>query len=125
MWKLKNLLLDVLALAAVKFFLGGYIALKKTFLQEFPELQGNPEIGKWYEVAPEGTVSAKGSPYQIYKMFSGFLHYLLIISLEMSDEPKKCILGETSSHFILQSLGLRFPMYIHAPLNLKIKPSFS
>ena len=47
MWKLKNLLLDVLALAAVKFFFGGgYIALKKTFLQEFPELQGNPEIGK-------------------------------------------------------------------------------
>ena len=91
MWKLKNLLLDVLALAAVKvFFWGGYIALKKTFLQEFPELQGNPEIGKWYEVAPEGTVSAKGSPYKIYKiykMFSGFLHYLLIISLEMSDEP--------------------------------------
>lgn len=68
-------------------FLGGDIALKKTFLQEFPELKGNPEIGKWYEVAPEGAVSAKGSPYQIYKMFSGFLHYLVIISLEMSDEP--------------------------------------
>ena len=31
MWKLKNLLLDVLALAAVKVF-GGYIALKKSFL---------------------------------------------------------------------------------------------
>jgi hypothetical protein len=32
MWKLKNLLLDVLALAAVKVFWGGYIALKKSFL---------------------------------------------------------------------------------------------
>ena len=87
-------------------FFGGYIALKKTFLQEFPELQGNPEIGKWYEVAPEGTVSAKGSPYQIYKMFSGFLHYLLIISLEMSDEPKKMYFGENIKSF--HSAKLRF-----------------
>ena len=35
-----------------------------------------------------------------------------------------CVLGETSSRFILQSLGLRLFMYIYEPLNLKIKPSF-
>ena len=112
MWKLKNLLLDVLALAAVKVF-GGYIALKKTFLQEFPELQ----IGKWYEVAPEGTVSAKGSPYQIYKMFSGFLHYLLIILLEMSDEPKKMYFCENIKSFHSAKLRFTFTHLLNAPLN--------
>jgi len=39
-------------------------------------------------------------------MFSGFLHYLLIISLEMSDEPKKMYFLENIKSF--HSAKLRF-----------------
>lgn len=46
--------------------LGGGVALKKTFLMEFPELRGTPETGTWYEVAPEGAVSADGSPWRAF-----------------------------------------------------------
>lgn len=65
MRRLKKLLIAALALAAV-LVIGGYIALKKTFLLEFPELQGKPEVGKWYRVAPEGAVSADGSPWRAF-----------------------------------------------------------
>ena len=50
--KLKKTFLAILAVLVV-WVIGGYIVLKKTFLQEFPELQGKPETGKWYEVAPK------------------------------------------------------------------------
>ncbi len=65
MRRLKKLLIAALALVAV-LVIGGYIALKKTFLLEFPELQGKPEVGKWYRVAPEGAVSADGSPWRAF-----------------------------------------------------------
>ena len=62
---LKKTFLAILAVLVV-LAIGGYIVLKKTFLQEFPELQGKPETGKWYEVAPEGAVSADGSPWRAF-----------------------------------------------------------
>ena len=40
---------------------------------------------------------------QIYKMFSGFLHFLVIISLEMSDEPTKDRIVETTVDFEVHS----------------------
>ncbi len=42
MWKLKNLLLDVLALAAVKFFLGGVYSPKEDFLAGVPRTSREP-----------------------------------------------------------------------------------
>ena len=63
--KLKKTFLAILAVLVV-WVIGGYIVLKKTFLQESPELQGKPETGKWYEVAPEGAVSADGSPWRAF-----------------------------------------------------------
>ena len=65
MKKLKKVLLIVLSVLAI-LAIGGYFALKMTFLKEFPELQGKPETGKWYEVAPEGAVSADGSPWHAF-----------------------------------------------------------
>ena len=40
-----------------------FITLKMTFLKSFPELTGDPEIGKWYRVTPEGTKSSDGSEW--------------------------------------------------------------
>lgn len=65
MKKLKKVLLIVLSVLAI-LAIGGYFALKMTFLKEFPELQGKPETGKWYEVAPEGAVSADGSSWHAF-----------------------------------------------------------
>lgn len=46
--------------------IGAFVVLKHSFLQEFPELQGEPEVGKWYEVSPDGAVSADGSRWCAY-----------------------------------------------------------
>lgn len=40
-----------------------FVLLKMTFLKSFPKLKGKPEIGKWYEVAVEGTQSSDGSEW--------------------------------------------------------------
>ncbi len=39
------------------------VILGKTVLVKHPELKGEPEIGKWYRITPEGTRSADGSEW--------------------------------------------------------------
>ena len=39
------------------------IILKKTVLVKHPELTGEPEVGKWYRITPEGTKSSDGSEW--------------------------------------------------------------
>ena len=60
--KAKTVML-VLACVLVIFAIGVYVLLKNTFLKSFPKLTGEPEIGKWYEVAVEGTQSSDGSEW--------------------------------------------------------------
>ena len=55
--KVKKILL-VFACVIVIFGVGAFVLLKNTFLKSFPKLMGEPEIGKWYEVAVEGTQSS-------------------------------------------------------------------
>ena len=52
--KAKKVLL-ILACVPVVLAVGVFVLLKMTFLKSFPKLTGEPEIGKWYEVAVEGT----------------------------------------------------------------------
>ena len=40
-----------------------YALLANTFLKRHPKLTGEPEIGKWYEVAVDGTKSSDGSEW--------------------------------------------------------------
>ncbi|MBR3001323.1 MAG: pectin acetylesterase [Oscillospiraceae bacterium] len=60
--KLKKILLSLACVIAI-FAVGAFVLLKITFLKRFPKLTGNPEIGKWYEVAVEGTQSSDGSEW--------------------------------------------------------------
>ena len=60
--KAKKILL-VFACVIVIFGVGAFVLLKNTFLKSFPKLTGEPEIGKWYEVAVEGTQSSDGSEW--------------------------------------------------------------
>ena len=60
--KLKKILL-VLGCVIVILAIGTFVLLKNTFLKSFPKLTGEPEIGKWYEVAVEGTQSSDGSEW--------------------------------------------------------------
>ncbi len=60
--KVKKMLL-VLASILVILAAGVFVLLKNTFLKSFPELTGEPEIGKWYEVPVEGTQSSDGSEW--------------------------------------------------------------
>ena len=39
------------------------IILSKTVLVKHPELTGEPEVGKWYRITPEGTKSSDGSEW--------------------------------------------------------------
>ena len=60
--KLKKILL-VLGCVIVILAIGTFVLLKNTILKSFPKLTGEPEIGKWYEVAVEGTQSSDGSEW--------------------------------------------------------------
>ena len=60
--KAKKILL-VFACVIVIFGVGTFVLLKNTFLKSFPKLTGEPEIGKWYDVAVEGTQSSDGSEW--------------------------------------------------------------
>ncbi len=51
-----------LALLIVAVVLAAVI-LGKTVLVKHPELKGEPEIGKWYRITPEGTKSSDGSEW--------------------------------------------------------------
>ncbi|MBR2671811.1 MAG: pectin acetylesterase [Oscillospiraceae bacterium] len=59
---IKKILL-ILACIIVMLAIGGFVLLKNTFLKSFPKLKGEPEIGKWYEVAVDGTQSSDGSEW--------------------------------------------------------------
>ena len=58
----KTILIVVLALLIVAVVLAAVI-LGKTVLVKHPELKGEPEIGKWYRITPEGTKSSDGSEW--------------------------------------------------------------
>lgn len=60
--KLKKILL-ILGCVIVILAIGTFVLLKNTFLKSFPKLTGEPEIGKWYEAAVEGTQSSDGSEW--------------------------------------------------------------
>ncbi len=60
--KVKKVLL-IFACAIVVLAVGALVLLKMTFLKSFPKLKGEPEIGKWHEVAVEGTQSSDGSEW--------------------------------------------------------------
>ncbi len=59
----KKKILLVLGCVIVILAIGTFVLLKNTFLKSFPMLTGGPEIGKWYEVAVEGTQSSDGSEW--------------------------------------------------------------
>lgn len=40
-----------------------FAVLKMTFLRKFPELNGEPTIGQWYNIAPEGAMASDGSEW--------------------------------------------------------------
>ena len=60
--KAKKILL-IFACVIVVLAVGVFALLKNTFLKSFPELTGEPEIGKWYEVKVDGTQSSDGSEW--------------------------------------------------------------
>ena len=60
--KVKTVLL-ILACVIVALAVGVFALLKMTFLKSFPKLTGEPEIGKWYDVAVDGTQSSDGSQW--------------------------------------------------------------
>ncbi|MBR3717526.1 MAG: hypothetical protein IKP48_04825 [Bacteroidaceae bacterium] len=62
MKKLKRIL-AILGIALVVLAIAVYVALKMTFLEEFPQLIESPKQGKWYEVTPDGLLCANGDPY--------------------------------------------------------------
>ena len=59
-WKI--VLIVFLALVVVAAVAVGVI-LSKTVLVKHPELTGEPEVGKWYRITPEGTKSSDGSEW--------------------------------------------------------------
>ncbi len=58
----KIIFIVALALLIVAVVLAAVI-LGKTVLVKHPELKGEPEIGKWYRITPEGTKSSDGSEW--------------------------------------------------------------
>ena len=60
--RLKKVLI-VIGVIVVVIALGIFGFLKLTFLKSFPELKGEPEIGKWYEIPVENAKSSDGSEW--------------------------------------------------------------
>ena len=64
--KKKKIIIGVMIAAAsiiVLIALGIAVFLKMTILKTFPELEGEPEIGKWYDVPVENAFSSDGSEW--------------------------------------------------------------
>ena len=61
--KRKFKIVSIIFSIIIVLLLAVFITLKMTFLKSFPELTGDPEIGKWYRVTPEGTKSSDGSEW--------------------------------------------------------------
>lgn len=55
--------IGIVALIIVIIVVAVAIFLKMTFFKTFPELNGTPEIGKWYQITPANTVSSDGSEW--------------------------------------------------------------
>ena len=51
--------LAVIVIVAV----GISVGLSKTFLMKHPELEGEPEVGKWYRITPEAAKSSNGTEW--------------------------------------------------------------
>ena len=60
--KLK-IILGIIIIAFLVIALGVFVFLKQSFLKSFPELNGEPEPGTWYEVPVEGAKSSDGSEW--------------------------------------------------------------
>ena len=60
--KLRTVLI-ILGIVVLAIALGIFIFLKLTFLKSFPELHGEPEIGKWYDILVEEAKSSDGSDW--------------------------------------------------------------
>ena len=56
-------MLIIIAIIILLIAIGIFLLLKLTFLKTFPELKGEPEIGKWYEVKVDGAKSSDGSEW--------------------------------------------------------------
>jgi hypothetical protein len=64
--KKKRIIIGVMIAAAsiiVLIALGITVFLKMTILNTFPKLEGEPEIGKWYDVPVENAFSSDGSEW--------------------------------------------------------------
>lgn len=64
--KRKHIILAVILVIlaiALSVGIGFYIKLKNTVLTEFPELEGTPVVGEWYEVTPDDAISSDGSEW--------------------------------------------------------------
>ena len=67
--KMKNtkprwrIVIGIVALIIVVIIIATTIFLKMTFFKTFPELNGTPEIGKWYQITPANTISSDGSEW--------------------------------------------------------------
>lgn len=60
--KLK-IILSILISLVIIFGIIIFLILKNTVLIKRPELKENPEIGKWYRITPEDTISSDGSEW--------------------------------------------------------------
>ena len=54
--------ITIIAVAAIAAIIVGVI-LSKTVFVKHPELKGEPKVGKWYRITPEGTMSSDGSEW--------------------------------------------------------------
>lgn len=60
--RLRTVILVVFAIMIV-LTIAMMVFLKNTVLLSYPKLEGYPEAGKWYSIAPEGTKSSDGSEW--------------------------------------------------------------
>ena len=58
---IRVLIIAIIAIALI--VLGIVLFLKLTVLKTYPKLEGEPEIGKWYDVPVEGALSSDGSEW--------------------------------------------------------------
>ena len=62
MKKLAKIIGIILAILIV-LGIGLFILLNKTIFMKHPELSGNPETGKWYDITPQDAKSSDGSSW--------------------------------------------------------------
>lgn len=53
----------IIILVVIAVGISSFFAIKHYITAEFPELPENPEIGKWYNIYPDGALSAMGKPW--------------------------------------------------------------